>query len=500
MAGPDTPRTFFNKPWLEFTGRAMAQELGNGWTEGVHREDFQRCRDTYLAAFHAREPFVMDYRLRRADGEYRWVLDRGVPRFDLDGTFAGYIGSCVDIADQKRAEEERTQLLRREQHARQEAEAANRAKDEFLATLSHELRTPLSAILGWAQVMSGPRRDEATLAQAIESIERNARLQVQLIEDLLDLSRIVAGKVRLESRTVDLGPLILAAVDTVRPTAQAKDIKLIAYVEAGTSTILGDPDRLQQVCWNLLSNAVKFTPRHGRVEIRLDRTDSRAQIRVIDNGQGIVPDMLPFIFDRFQQADSGLSRAQGGLGLGLAIVRHLVELHGGTVQAASAGVGQGATFTVSFPLLPVRMADVVVMPERGLDAFASAPRCDGLLVLVVDDEPDARALLTRFLEQCGATVTAVGSVAEALALLDHGRFSVIVSDLALPGEDGFVLARRVRERPSDRGGRSPLLALTAHAGASVRVQAIVAGFDSYIAKPVDPAELAAVVVQLASRA
>jgi PAS domain S-box-containing protein len=793
MAGPDAGYTFVNRPWLDFTGRPLATQLGDGWTAGVHPEDLARCRETARTAFDRRLAYEVEYRLRRHDGEYRWMLHRGVPRYQPDGRFAGYIGSCLDITERrqgeevrrylaaivdgsddaivsktldgiitswnagaarmfgytaeeavgqpitliipadrvdeeaavlarirrgqgidhietvrirkdgtrleialtvspirdpegrivgaskigrditqaKRLERERAELLRREQSGRleaealarisrdlalsldpqtvgqrivesmcrvlggsvavlysvdpqsgdlvalaragpiagrlgddyrlrqgaglvglavrerrpvvtpdlladariwypaeereridrtghraacaaplvvgddvigalgigyepgqslnadvitlaerfgdlaaitlsnarsfareqrlrTEAEAANRAKDDFLATLSHELRTPLSAILGWAQVLR-TRGDAATQPHAIASIERNARLQVQLIEDLLDLSRIVAGKVRLETRPVELGPVLLAAIETIRPAAEAKSLELVVQIDAAPAVVRGDPDRLQQIFSNLLSNAMKFTPSHGRVTAELERTDSRAIVRVSDSGQGIRAEALPYIFERFRQADSSLTRAHGGLGLGLAIVRHLVELQDGTVGADSPGEGQGATFTVMFPLVLVRLED---HRSSSLPSYAvhEGPRCDGLRVLIVDDEADARMLLSSFLENVGAEVTVARTVQEALELLDHRAFDVVVSDLAMPEEDGFALARRVRARPASAGGRIPLVALTAHAGTHMRVQALTSGFDTYLAKPVEPVELAAVVQQLGTRA
>ncbi len=399
------------------------------------------------------------------------------------------------LADHAAIALKNSHLFAREQAARAEAETANRAKDEFLATLSHELRTPLNAILGWAQLLRA-HRDPATVERALETIERNAKLQAQLVEDLLDLSRIVAGKVRLDTRPVNVPAVVEAAVDSVRPAAAAKGIELAVGLDPTATPVLGDPDRLQQVLWNLLSNAVKFTPRGGQVQVRLDRTDSQVRIRVTDSGQGIRPEVLPFVFDRFRQGDSTTTRAHGGLGLGLAIVRHLVELHGGLVSAESAGEGHGATFTVRLPLMPIRLPEGEATPLARLEG----PRCDGLRVLVVDDEPDSRELVAAFLGACGADVETVGSAAAALAAVKARRPDVLVSDLAMPAADGFELIRAVRALPPERGGRVPAVALTALAGAETRVRALVEGFDGYVAKPVEPLELAAVVVSLAGRA
>jgi PAS domain S-box-containing protein len=413
------------------------------------------------------------------------------------GVIIGVSKIARDVSLTKRLESERSDLLAREQSARSEAEAANRAKDEFLATVSHELRTPLSAILGWAQVIR-LQSDSDTLARAFESIERNARYQVQLIEDLLDLSRITAGKLRLEIQSVDLAPVIVAALETVRPAAAAKGIRLGSHIQPGVAMVMGDPVRLQQICWNLLSNAVKFTPLQGEVTIAVDRTQATTSIRVRDSGQGIAPDILPYIFERFRQEDPSLTRTHGGLGLGLAIVRYLVELQGGSVTAESPGKGLGATFTVTLPLRPAEVDDRS-RPAPFTPPMLHVPRCDGSRVLVVDDEKDSRLLLTAFLESYGANVTAVDTVRGALESLDCQPFDVVVSDLAMPGVDGFALAKQIRARPTDRGGRIPLMALTAHAGTQARIQALDAGFDTFVTKPVDPGELAAVVANLTRR-
>jgi PAS domain S-box-containing protein len=400
---------------------------------------------------------------------------------------------ATDISQRKQADLQYQALLAREQEARRDAESANRTKDEFLATLSHELRTPIAAILGWAQVLTTVQRDEATLQRALESIERNARQQVQLIDDLLDLSRIIAGKLRLDLRVMDLGPVLTAAIDTAGPAAQAKEIEIASHLETGSGIVMGDPGRLQQVFWNLLSNAVKFTPRGGRVEVHLERVASRVQVQVRDNGAGIPKETVAVIFERFRQADNTMTRTHGGLGLGLAIVRNLVELQGGTVSAASAGVGQGATFTVSLPIVPIR----IIKPEEPGEQLRpyEGPRCDGVRVLIVDDEADGRELVARFLQAAGASVQTAASATEALTALDQETFDVIVSDLAMPGKDGLALVGAVRARSI----RTPLVALTAHAGAQMRVRALMAGFSSYIAKPVEPAELTAVIVQQAGR-
>jgi len=380
-----------------------------------------------------------------------------------------------------------------------DAEAASRAKDEFLATLSHELRTPLHAMLGWTRMLRGGTLDEPTKARALETLERNTRLQAQLIEDLLDVSRIITGKLRIAVRPLELAPVIEAAIDSVRAAADAKGVRLEARADPAAGPVSGDPDRLQQVAWNLLSNAIKFTPRGGRVEIRLDVADRHARIQVADTGGGINPDFLPYMFERFRQAEGLSSRALGGLGLGLAIVRHIVELHGGTVRAESAGEGQGATFTVELPLLEARegaVTDAARGPDRTA-RFEASDALRGLRVLLVEDEEDARELLTASLERCGALVTAVASASEALEAFERVRPQTVVSDLALPGEDGYTLIRKIRALAPEAGGRVPAVALTAHARAEDRQLALLAGFQMHVAKPIEPAEFLSVVASLA---
>ena len=409
--------------------------------------------------------------------------------------------------ERKRGEQERAQLLASEQRARREAESANRTKDEFLGTLSHELRTPLTAILGWARMLSAGQLDEINQQRALETIERNARAQSQLIEDILDVSRVISGKMRLEVRPLDLATVIEAAVDTALPAADAKGIRLQRVLDSGASMVSGDSTRLQQVVWNLLSNAIKFTPRGGRVQVRLERINSHVEIVVSDTGQGMTSNILPYIFERFRQADSTSTRAHGGLGLGLAIVRHLVELHGGTVEAESEGAGQGSTFTVRLPLIAMRSIDLSSMrnEERvhptasGGVPFDCPPVLKDLHVLVVDDEEDTRLFVTAVLEQCGARVTATASAAEALVSLQDLRPDVLVSDLGMPEEDGYSLIRKVRALSADEGGRTPAAALTAYARVEDRLKVLRSGFQIHLPKPIEPAELVTVVANLTGR-
>ena len=430
---------------------------------------------------------------RRKDGSLLDISITVSPVRDGSGRIVGASKIARDITERRRVEQERDELLAREQRARSDAEAANRAKDDFLVTLSHELRTPLNAILGWTKIISGARQDPDVIARGMETITRNAQQQASLIEDLLDLSSILGGRLRLNTRPVDLVAVLAAALDTVRPAAASKDLALQTHFDPSLGPVIGDPGRLQQVFANLLSNAVKFTPQHGRVDVRLERRQSRAVVTVADTGIGIRQDLIPVVFDRYRQADTSITRAHGGLGLGLAIVRQLVELHGGTVDATSPGEGQGATFTVSLQLAPLRRTGSATSTSIGGDLA----RCDGIRMLIVDDERDARELLTLLLEGCGASVTAVDSATAALSAVNGSTPDILVSDIAMPGIDGYELVRRLRALPG--GGNIPAIALTAHASADARVQAFRAGFDTYLAKPIDPAELAAAVSRLARR-
>ena len=391
--------------------------------------------------------------------------------------------------------------------------SANRAKDEFLATVSHELRTPLNAMLGWVKMLRSGVLSEADADHALEVFERNARSQAQLIDDLLDVSRIITGKLRLELRPVDLVAVVRAAVDVVRPAAAAKSVRLHVSIDAETEgpdgVVSGDADRLQQVVWNLLSNAVKFTPKGGDVRVEMQRVNGHAEVTVSDNGQGISAEFLPFVFDRFRQADGSLSRKHGGMGLGLAIVRHLVELHGGSVSAASPGPGQGAVFKVSLPPRSVGPADT---PATGVSTageetdvwagteqpFTYPPVLRGYRLLVVEDEADALDMVGRMLDRCKAEVRRASSAAEALDLLKEWKPDVVVSDIEMPGEDGYSLIRKIRSGGNGRS-RVPAVALTAHARAEDRIQALAAGFDAHVAKPIEPQELITVIASLAQR-
>ena len=404
------------------------------------------------------------------------------------------------LIELKRAEEERDRLLDRERGARAEAEAANRIKDEFLATLSHELRTPLASILGWANLLRGSGLDAPMSVQGLEVIERNAQNQRQLIDDLLDVSRIITGQLRLDVNQVDLARIVADAVEIVSPAANAKRIYISCSFEPAHCHVSGDAVRLQQVIWNLLVNAVKFTPEGGHIEVKLEEVDRRVRVSVSDNGQGIKPDFLPHVFDRFRQADGTTTRAHGGLGLGLAIVRHLVEAHGGTVTAESEGPGQGAVFVFSLPLPAVREEKVVAPGDRLLELRprnGAVASLRGLRVLVVDDDTDARQMISAVLTRSGAEVRACCSAGEALTALPQWRPDVLMSDIGMPFEDGYDLIHKVRALTAEHGGRVPAAALTAYAREEDRQRAIAEGYQLHVAKPASSQDLVAAVASLA---
>jgi len=408
-----------------------------------------------------------------------------------------------DITDRKRAEKERTLLLAVAQSARAEADSANGVKDEFLATLSHELRTPLTSILGWSHLLTDGKLDKQQTARAIETIARNARAQGRLIDELLDISRIMTGKLCLDLRAVKLAPLIQAVVDDVRPAADARSINLKAAFNSDIGPILGDPDRLQQIVWNLLTNAIKFTPKGGDVLVRLVRNDSHVLITVNDSGQGIATELLPHVFERFRQADSSNTRSNGGLGLGLSIVRQLVELHRGTVTAESSGENAGTTFRVMLPvpsLHEVPNAAEKTDPKTERNSPTTGQHSlSGLRVLVVDDERDTRELVAAVLTTCGSEVVSVGSATEALDQMERQRFDLLISDIGMPEMNGYDLIGRIRQLAEEHGGRTPAVALTAYAGIDGRKRALAAGYEIHIPKPFVAAELISAAIFLTER-
>jgi PAS domain S-box-containing protein len=494
LRGPEHVFELTNPAYLQTVGNR--ELIGRPAREALPEVEDQGFFELLDDVFQTGEPHVgkevriMFQRNRGGPLEERFVDFVYQPIFEADGSVRGIFVHGQDISEQVTA--------------RKAVEEASRSKDEFLSTLSHELRTPLTAILGWARMLSSRQVDEAGMERALEIIERNAYAQQQLIEDILDVSRVISGKMRLDVRPIDLATVIEAAVDSVLPAAEAREIRLQRVLDSGANMVSGDPTRLQQVIFNLLSNAIKFTPKGGRVQISLEHVGSSVEIIVSDSGQGIVPELLPHIFERFRQGDSTITRSHGGLGLGLAIVRHLVELHGGTVQAESAGADQGSTFTVRLPVLALRPTNLLIANMKDLahpaaDQFIpllNPPNLNGLSVLVVDDEDDTRLLVQAVLEQCAARVITARSAAEALELIQRARPDVLISDLGMPDEDGYSLIRKVRALRPSEGGHTPAAALTAYARVEDRMKVLRAGFQVHVPKPVDPAELIAVIESL----
>ncbi len=427
--------------------------------------------------------------LRRADGNEIWV--RISQTLSANNEITVIDGIIEDITARKQAEQEREQLLQLEQAARAEAEATNRIKDEFLSVLSHELRSPLNPILGWCRLLTNHQLNESKKTEAIAIIERNAKLLAQMIEDLLNISQILQGKLSLNSYSVDLVSIISLVLESVQLAAQAKNIQLHSVLTPNVCFVLGDPTRLQQVFWNLLFNAIKFTPAGGSVEIRLEQVDTQAQIQVIDTGQGISHDFLPYVFDKFRQADSKTTRNFGGLGMGLAIVKHLVELHGGQVWAESFGEGQGSTFTVRLPLMTKQ-----TQTNTKIKQFDNRLNLSGIRVLLVDDEVDSKELADFILQEYGAEVISVGSPFEVISTLIDFQPDVLVLDIGMPDMDGYMLLEEIRSLPPEQGGRIPAIALTAYAGKVDKQQAISAGFQAHLPKPVDADQLVEVIAEL----
>jgi PAS domain S-box-containing protein len=456
------------------------------------RQSIQHAIDTH-------EPLVVEFRIHQPNGELVWIATQAHALYDECGKATQMYGIAVDITERKLADMARAQLLESERSARSEAERLGHLKDEFLATLSHELRTPLSAIQGWATLLKQPNLSPADRRLGLDAIERNARSQAQIINDLLDMNRIVAGKFHLEVQTVHLDRVIHAAIEAVSPSAEAKRLRIRTLIDSGIGATRGDPNRLQQVMWNLLTNAVKFTPTGGFIQIILGRVNSHFEIVVEDNGVGISADFLPYVFDRFRQADASTSRRYGGLGLGLSIVKNLVELHGGSVRAKSAGENQGATFVVSLPLMMVDPAPdespVSCAPVPSEPPAFELPRLDNLRILVVDDEPDGRVLLARILHERGAIPTCTGDARVALDSLRNHAFDLLLSDIGMPGMDGYALIQQVRALTSPMG-RIPAIAVTAYARAEDRQRSLLAGYQMHISKPLEAPELIAAIASL----
>ncbi|MFL6227581.1 MAG: PAS domain S-box protein [Pyrinomonadaceae bacterium] len=488
-----------NPAFERVLGYTAEEMLASPIFDFIHPEDRDATRASYEKLSQGEPTKSLENRFRCQDGSYKWV---GWSYFPVPEEGLAF-GVGRDTTQIRQVHE--VLRLRAE-----EMEQANRIKDEFLATLSHELRTPLTAMLGWSRLLRSGQLDEAGRERAVQIIERNAEAQARLIEDLLDVSRIITGKLRLEVRPVSLAPVVEAVVNGLRPAAETKSLQLEVLIDPASGVVTGDPERLQQVVWNLVSNAIKFTPKEGRVEVRLEQTDAHARILVRDTGIGINADALPHIFERFHQADSSNTREHGGLGLGLAIVRNLVELQGGSVSAESPGKGQGSVFTVELPLTdrPVAAGEHErsklfseqsrAMIEEG-ETFSSPYALEGVRVLLVEDERDTRELIKTILERCGASVTEAASAHEALAALESSTPDVLVSDIGMPGESGYELIRQVRARGAQHGTAIPAVALTAYAGTQDRRRALLAGFHTHLAKPVEPDELLAVVSSLSVR-
>jgi PAS domain S-box-containing protein len=490
-----------NDSFLTLSGYARDEVIGkSAFQLGLYVDPSSRQRAVQiLEAQH----FVREFELtiRRKSGELRHVLFSAEP-MDLHGEHC-WLTLGRDITERKHAEEERERLLLQEKEAREEAETANRMKDEFLATISHELRTPLTAILGWASMLNRGSLSPFQTRRAVQVIEQSARSQAGLVDDILDTARIITGRMKLDAHPVEIERVFQAAIDVIRPSAAAKRIDLQVVIDDRDGIVFGDANRVQQVIWNLLSNAVKFTSEGGCVQARLGRTEGHIEISVTDTGMGIQPEFLPYVFDRFRQADSTSTRKHSGLGLGLAIVRHVVEMHGGTVAASSPGAGQGATFTVRFPIA----SEILLQREQQTPGpewkgptqpkqMDEQPNLDGVHVLVVDDDLDTLEMLKVILQNRGAEVVTASSAGDALEALEHSIPDALVSDLAMPGQDGYELIERIRQRGPELGGNIPAVALTAYARVEDRVRALTAGFQLYVPKPVDANELVAVVANL----
>lgn len=508
LRGPEHVFEFVNEQYEQLIGRriVLGKPIREALPEIAGQGFFEILDEVYRSGdrFVGKDRTVRIQRASEQPPEERIVDFVYQPILDSRGEVSAIFVHGVDSTDFKHGLQERERLLESERTARAEAERANKMKDDFLSTLSHELRTPLNAIVGWVQVLRMSGGHTGDMAEGLETIERNALAQAKIIEDLLDMSRIISGKVRLEVQRVDLKDVIKSGVETVRPAADSKGVRLSVVIDPYAGPAMGDPNRLQQVVWNLLNNAVKFTPKGGQVQVKLESSNSHLDIHVSDTGIGIAADFLPFVFDRFRQADSSTTRRHGGLGLGLAIVKQLVELHGGTVRVRSGGSERGCVFTVSLPR-------TAVLPEAAPVAERYNPRAQkisdpehdaliflpGIRILVVDDEPDARTLVKKILEECDATVVTASSAVEALEQLLKGTFDVLVSDIGMPEVDGYRLIRRIRKLTPEQGANIPALALTAFARSEDRMRAIRCGFNMHIVKPVERAELITMVASLA---
>ncbi len=473
---------YWNQRWYDYTGLPRENALGVEGTHVVHLDEQARTMDLWQQALDQGVGFDLEQRIRRHDGVYRWFLNRGLPVREASGEVTRWVGTITDIDDQKQIEAQRARLLNQERIAREAAENANRIKDEFLAVLSHELRSPLNPILGWANLLRTTQLNETKTAYALETIERNARLQAQLIDDLLDVSRILRGKLVLNRVPTAPAAIIHDAIETVQSMADAKGIALQTELDESPHRVWGDPNRLRQVVWNLLSNAVKFTPQGGRVTVQLSYIKDWAEIRVSDTGKGIDPNFLPHVFDRFRQADSTTTRDFGGLGLGLAIADQIVEMHQGTIEADSPGAGQGATFTVRLPVMPAiaDLPNLISLPTPLVNL-------QNIHVMIVEDDVDSRQLITTTLQQFGARVTALPAAADAIAALTQVKPDILVSDIGMPDMDGYMLMQQIREMT--QASQIPAIALTAYTTDADQQKSLLAGFQKHLPKPMEVSQL-----------
>ena len=481
---PDGSHEYYNRRWYDYTGLTLDASNEHGWSTLLHPDDVERANASWAEALRTGDPYDIEFRLKRAtDGVYRWFLGRALPYRNPDGEIVNWFGTCTDIDEQKRAEE----ALR---GSRDAVRKESRQKDEFLGMISHELRTPLNAVFGWTRLMQEDVLSEEERKEAVNSIMRNAEAQARLIEDVLDITRIVNQKLTLDRAVLNLSSIVRQAVDAVRPSADVKGIALETAIASEDLLVDVDAMRLQQVVLNLLTNALKFTPRGGQVRLRTARERAYAAIEVSDTGKGIGPDLLPHIFERFRQGDSSSTRHHGGLGLGLTIANQLVVMHGGQIEVQSEGEGKGSTFTV---LLPIVALDPRKVPQAASPAAAPPvfpeQSLRGVHVMVVDDEASVRDLVALTLAKCGASVTVATSVQDALGLMPNLHPDVIVSDIAMPGVDGYDFVRRVRSLVEPSRAEIPMIALTAYASLQDRKRALDLGFDRHLTKPVDPGEL-----------
>lgn len=494
---PDGWIDYYNQRWYDYTGTRFEDMEGWGWVQVHDPDDLPRILRIFRNSLTSGEPWEDEFRLRRADGAMRWHLSRALPLRDAEGRIVRWFGTNTDVHDQKLALEERSLLLQREQEARRQAEEANHAKDEFLAVVSHELRTPLNAILGWATLLRSGMLGEDQRHEALETIERCAKHQGVLIEDLLDTSRILSGRLQIERESVRGLDAVRAALEAMRPAAEEKRVVLALHESGSEDHVLGDRDRLEQVVTNLLSNAVKFSAPGGRVDVRVVGEEDAVVVEVADEGEGIEEHLLPRLFDSFRQAEGSTTRRHGGLGLGLSIARRIVDLHGGEIGVWSEGKGRGATFTVRLPRASAGEAARGKQAAQAPDAKPVSLR--GLSILAVDDDPHTRQLVATLLLASGASVVTAGSVAEALVALRSNPPDAIVCDVAMPEVDGYGFVQRLRALPDARLAGTPTLALTAFASLQDRDRALASGFDDYLAKPVHPAELSRALAALVRR-